>query len=93
MRVHVVGVVLVLTGGVGTALAQAPQAASSDERTAAATRAAGPIAVDGRLDEPAWQAAPVARGFIQNEPREGEAATFDTEVRIVYDEERRSTSA
>ncbi|MBI4484632.1 MAG: carbohydrate binding family 9 domain-containing protein, partial [Acidobacteria bacterium] len=56
-------------------------------RTAAATRATSPIAVDGRLDEPAWQVAPIARGFIQNEPREGEPATFDTEVRIVYDEE------
>ena len=87
MRLHSVVLALYLTAGVGTALAQAPQATSFEERTAAATRATSPITVDGRLDEPAWQVAPVERGFIQNEPREGEAATFDTEVRIVYDEE------
>ena len=50
-------------------------------------RAASPIVLDGRLDEAAWQAAPVAREFIQNEPREGEPATFDTEVRVIYDDE------
>ena len=87
MRVHSVVLALHLTAGVGAALAQAPQATSSGERTATATRASSPIVLDGRLDEPAWQVAPVSRGFVQNEPREGEAATFDTEVRIVYDEE------
>jgi hypothetical protein len=87
MRVHIVVLALYLTVGVGSALAQAPQGTSSEERTTAATRAAGPIEVDGRLDEAAWQAALPAGGFIQNEPREGEPATFDTEVRIVYDEE------
>ncbi|MBI3049852.1 MAG: carbohydrate binding family 9 domain-containing protein, partial [Acidobacteria bacterium] len=87
MRFHIVVLALYLAYGVGAAQAQTPQAISSDERTAAATRATSPIAVDGRLDEPAWQVAPIARGFIQNEPREGEPATFDTEVRIVYDEE------
>ncbi len=87
MRSHTVLTVLFVTCAAGTAPAQAPQASSSDERTTTATRAAGPIAVDGRLDEAAWQAAPATRGFIQNEPREGEPASFDTEVRIVYDEE------
>jgi len=87
MRVHIVVLAFYLTGGVGPALAQAPQGTSSEERTVAATRAAGPIAVDGRLDEAAWQAALPAGGFIQNEPREGVPATFDTEVRIVYDEQ------
>ena len=71
----------------GTALAQDLQGASSGERTAVASRAASPIVLDGRLDEAAWQAAPVARQFVQNEPREGEPATFDTEVRVVYDDE------
>jgi hypothetical protein len=52
-----------------------------------ATRASGPITLDGRLDEPAWAAAPVADRFIQNDPREGEPATFDTEVRMLYDDD------
>ena len=51
-----------------------------------ATRATGAITLDGRLDEPAWTGAPVASNFIQNDPREGEPATFDTEVRMVYDD-------
>jgi hypothetical protein len=87
MRIHSVVLVVCLACSVGPAVAQNQQATSSDERTTTAIRATSPIAVDGRLDEPAWQSAPPARGFIQNEPREGEPATFDTEVRIVYDEE------
>jgi hypothetical protein len=86
MRLHIVLTALSLSCA-GTVLAQTPQAVSSEERRAVATPADGPIAVDGRLDEPAWQSAPVMRGFIQNEPREGEAASFDTDVRVLYDEE------
>src|SRR5688572_15574361 len=87
MRFYLTVIVVCLTWSGGAALAQAPQGASAEERTAVAARAASPIALDGRLDEAAWQVAPVAREFIQNEPREGERATFDTEVRVVYDEE------
>jgi hypothetical protein len=57
------------------------------DRKLPATRATGRIELDGRLDDAAWGAAPVAKGFIQNDPREGAPATFDTEVRLVYDEE------
>jgi hypothetical protein len=57
------------------------------DRKLAATRATGPIELDGRLDELAWAAAPVARNFIQNDPREGQPATFDTDVRMIYDED------
>jgi hypothetical protein len=50
-----------------------------------AVRAAGAITIDGRLDEADWSRAPVAAGFIQNDPREGEPASEDTEVRVLYD--------
>ena len=43
--------------------------------------------LDGALDEAAWRDAPIATSFIQNDPREGEPATFDTEVRVVYDDD------
>ena len=56
-------------------------------RRVTAMRATGPIAVDGRLDDEAWRDAPIASGFTQSDPREGEPATFDTEVRILYDDE------
>jgi hypothetical protein len=57
------------------------------ERKLAATRASGAIELDGRLDEPSWRGAPVAENFIQNDPAEGAPATFDTEVRMLYDDE------
>jgi hypothetical protein len=56
------------------------------DRRLPATRASGPITLDGRLDDAAWEGAPVARDFIQNDPREGQPATYDTEVRMVYDD-------
>lgn len=43
------------------------------------------IALDGRLDEAAWSAAPVADAFRQHEPHVGEPATNATEVHVVYD--------
>src|SRR2546425_1090644 len=42
------------------------------------------IQIDGVLDEPAWAQAPVISEFIQKDPREGEPATEQTEVRILY---------
>jgi len=54
------------------------------EKRLSAVRASGGITVDGALDEPAWSTAPIANGFIQNDPREGTAATYDTEVRMLY---------
>jgi hypothetical protein len=56
------------------------------DRKIPATRATGAITLDGVLDEGAWSSAPTAKNFIQNDPREGEPATFDTEVRMLYDD-------
>jgi hypothetical protein len=52
-----------------------------------AVRSAAPIVLDGRLDEPAWREASPATGFTQSDPKEGQAATERTEVRVVYDDE------
>ena len=56
------------------------------ERRLNAVRASGPITLDGALDEAAWSAAPLATNFVQNDPREGQPATYDTEVRVLYDD-------
>jgi hypothetical protein len=45
------------------------------------------LRLDGLLDEPAWQDADRVNGFRQREPLEGEPATEDTEVRVLYDGE------
>lgn len=52
-----------------------------------AVRTSGPVHLDGRLDEPCWRLAPVASGFRQRDPREGEPASEDTQVRVVYDKD------
>jgi hypothetical protein len=45
------------------------------------------VRLDGILDEPAWRDADRISGFRQQEPLEGEPATEDTEVRVLYDGE------
>ncbi len=54
---------------------------------ASAARRAGPVTVDGRLDDVAWQnATPVTR-FRQFQPDEGAPASLPMEVRVLYDDE------
>lgn len=57
---------------------------TSEPRTLAATRTDAAIAVDGRLDEPAWAEAETATNFVQFEPDEGAPASRRTEVRVLY---------
>jgi hypothetical protein len=60
---------------------------SSFVRTAhAARRTGGPIRVDGRMDEPAWQAAPLEDDFTQVNPDEGEPASVHTAFRVLWDD-------
>ena len=60
---------------------------TSQHRVAVAARRTGDIRLDGRLDEPAWQAAQPAGGFIQSYPKAGEKAPDPTEVRVLYDDD------
>jgi hypothetical protein len=46
----------------------------------------GAIRVDGRLDESAWQDAPLVTDFVQKEPVEGERPSDRMEVRFAYDD-------
>ena len=56
MRFHFALIHVCLACGGGTSLAQDPQGTSSEERTAVASRAASPIALDGKmlLDDMHW---------------------------------------
>jgi hypothetical protein len=65
--------------------AAAPGVASADQPGVRAMPVTDALRVDGALDEAAWGSAPVASGFRQREPREGEAASESTEVRVLYD--------
>jgi hypothetical protein len=44
------------------------------------------IKLDGKLDEEIWRTAPVATGFRQSQPHEGQPATQRTEVRFAFDD-------
>lgn len=50
-----------------------------------AARKSGPISIDGRLDEDAWNAAIPMTSFVQREPVEGAEPEEKTEVRILFD--------
>jgi hypothetical protein len=50
-----------------------------------ARRAAGPIRLDGRLDEGDWQRAPFAGDFVTSRPDYKTTAPFGSEVRVLYD--------
>ena len=53
-------------------------------KSAEATRVETAPKLDGTLDDPLWRLAKPITDFRQKEPREGEAATEKTEVRILY---------
>lgn len=50
-----------------------------------AALASSPMQLDGVLDESIWQTAEPIRNFVQQNPDQGAPASFDTEVRILYD--------
>ena len=70
------------------ALAQMDYAAARGERKLKATRTTEAITIDGELNEAAWASAPKADGFIQTEPRPDEPASEQTDVRVLYDNEK-----
>ena len=43
-----------------------------------------PPRIDGVLDDPAWQSAPVMSGFLQRDPDEGLPGSERTEFQVVY---------
>ncbi|HEY0042496.1 MAG TPA: DUF5916 domain-containing protein [Flavisolibacter sp.] len=63
--------------GVKTTLAQ---------KTLPAVKTQQVPAIDGKLDDAAWQTAPLATDFVQTFPSFGVPATTKTDVRILYDD-------
>jgi hypothetical protein len=56
-------------------------------------RASQKVVIDGHMDEPAWSAAEVITAFVQYEPRQGDAPSFRTEFRILFDDRNIYVSA
>jgi len=83
-KVSVVGVILLVLVSYGQMPVCAAQGTAEGRKTVRAVTTEAAIRVDGVLDEPAWMmAAPITK-FLQKDPREGEPATENTEVRILY---------
>jgi hypothetical protein len=55
--------------------------------TAVAARRNGPIQIDGRMDEAAWQAATPVTDFRQFDPNEGQPVSERTEAKILIDDD------
>ena len=77
---------LILDGGSGGSGGFAVMPPSEYYRVAPVRVENGPR-IDGRLDEEVWLRAAVIDEFIQQEPAEGEPATEQTVVRLLYDSE------
>ncbi len=66
---------------------------SAQTKTLIAVKATIAPKIDGEINEPAWQSAPLLTDFIQNFPTYGLPASTKTEVRILYDDEAVYVSA
>lgn len=86
VRLSLIVCVLLWASHAAGAAGSVDYAALRKERRLQAVRATTPITIDGALDEAAWREAPLATNFIQNEPLEGEPASEETEVRVLYDD-------
>ena len=75
----------VLTGFAGFALAD-DEKVPKPRPSITAVRVEQLPVIDGVLDEAAWQAAPVAGDFVQQDPDNGEPITERTEFRVLYDD-------
>jgi hypothetical protein len=76
-----------LAGFAGSALAAYESSASQTKPRPSITalRVEQPPVIDGVLDDAAWQKAPAAGDFVQDEPGDGVPMTERTEFRVLYD--------
>jgi len=66
--------------------AQSPPSPNQERPLITATTVEETPLIDGRLDDPVWQYVTGTSEFYQREPVEGEAATEETTVYILYDQ-------
>jgi hypothetical protein len=70
---------------ISSLIAQTPTPADNEKYTLHIGRTPAPIALDGQLNEAAWQSAAVAGNFFQNFPFDTSFAKLQTEVRVTFD--------
>src|SRR3569623_2052608 len=79
----VIAVLLVAIGSAGAA----ERTGLLAPRALHAKRATSPIAIDGTLDEPAWDGAAPAEHLIPTRPRPGEESPHHTPARVVFEDD------
>ncbi len=80
------GLILKLLLGLSAwVLLSVPPVSAQAVKEAAATKAEGPIRIDGVLDEDAWGRAQAVSDFVQFQPERGVSASAGTTVRVLYD--------
>jgi hypothetical protein len=60
---------------------------TAEKKKLTALRIHDEVKIDGVMDEEAWSHAAIANKFIVNEPNPGIASHFDSEIKILYDDE------
>ena len=78
---------LLVAQAVGAQVAAVPLPTEQTRKHLIARRATGRITLDGRLDEPDWARADVARDFSQTRPDYTPLSRYQSEVRVLYDDE------
>ena len=63
-----------------------PKRALKEGKVARAVRVTSPPIVDGALGDEVWTLAPVASGFMQRDPDNGQSMTRQTRIQIAYDD-------
>lgn len=78
-----ISIVIIL---LGSALAQESSRPHPEKVITAIRVNPTPPVIDGILDDKVWKLAPIADGFMQREPKEGEPPAEDTAFQIAYDD-------
>lgn len=64
----------------------APSRGQTARKEIQAVRTATPPIIDGRADDQVWESATIATGFWQYEPHNDRPASYETQVRLLYDD-------
>src|SRR3712207_6328527 len=90
MKLTRVAVTFSLLFPLASTLAQEAKPSEADAKprpTYAAVRATAAPVVDGDLNDAVWASAPEITGFTQRDPNEGQPATQQTKLKVVYDDD------
>jgi hypothetical protein len=78
---------LLLTVTLGAQAAVVPEPTPATRKHLVARRTTGKLVIDGKLNEPDWLNAPVAKDFVQSRPDYVPTTKYPSEVRVLFDDD------